>query len=45
MSDITALAKEQRKARLRRGAISECLTLLLELMTTGEIAELRVALG
>lgn len=45
VDDLTAVAKEQQKSRLRRHAIAECLTPILELKTTDEIAELRAVLG
>lgn len=45
VEDMTALAKEQQKSRLRRQAITECLMPVLELKTLEEINELRTALG
>lgn len=45
VDDLTAIAKEQQKSRLRRHAIAECLTPILELKTSEELAELRSALG
>lgn len=45
VDDMTAIAKEQQKSRLRRQALTECLAPVLELKTVDEIAELRAALG
>eukprot|EP00796_Vickermania_ingenoplastis_P005986 gene5986-4292_t len=45
VDDLTAVAKEQQKSRLRRHAIAESLTPILELKTTDEISELRATLG
>lgn len=45
VDDMTAIAKEQQKSRLRRQALTECLAPVLELKTMEEITELRAALG
>lgn len=45
VEDLTAVAKEQQKSRIRRQAISECLLPILELKTPEEIVELRTTLG
>lgn len=44
-ADLVALAEEQKKPRLRRQAVSECICPILELKPAEQIAELRAVLG